>query len=173
MKSVFIDNLWHPVLPSAQFTSLPSPIQYNVPRRGIRIFNKNGRNTLFLNAASPPTSKEEKLVEIPQTSNTQTVSAPYTQVLESLSTLDKSLSQKLDKLKEMGALEFLNDQLKQQEGQHSHETVSSPENTEMIGANVIKSTEVKSAPVKRKKNDIVSIQDHELKTKKKSKDKKT
>ena len=170
MKSVYIDNLYRPLLPSCKFTSIPSAIRYNVQRRGPRLLDRNSRNTLFLNAASVPSSQEEELVEIPSTSNTQTISAPYTQVLASLNTIDKSLSQKIDKLQNMGGMKYLDDELrnKDQKG-HSHQSVSFPENTESIGANISMTTEPQTSAVKRKKAKNVSIKDHEFKSKRRRK----
>ena len=173
LKSVYIDSFYNPTtfLPKATLTSLPNPTQYNVRRRGSLLLNKADRHTLYLNSALPPPPAKEKLAEIAKTDNAPSINQPYTQILASLNTLEKSINKRIDDLHSMGVENYVNKEIQTlAKNKSKKETVVNyPENTDCLASNVISTNEYKASKPRKQKYSPLPISAHESERKKRRK----
>ena len=173
LKSVYIDSFYNPTtfLPKATLTSLPSPIQYNVRRRGSLLVNKADRHSLYLNSALPPPAAKEKLAEISTTDNAPSVNQPYTQILASLNTLEQSINKKITDLHSMGVENYVNKEISTlaKNKKKKESVVNYPESTDCLGSNVISTNEYKATKPRKQKYTPLPISAHETESKKRRK----
>ena len=173
LKSVYIDSFYNPTtfLPKATLTSVPNPTQYNVRRRGSLLLNKADRHSLYLNSALPPPPAKEKLAEISTTDNAPSVNQPYTQILASLNTLEKSINKKITDLHSMGVENYVNKEIRTLDKNKNKKepVVNYPESTDCLGSNVISTNEHKSAKPRKQKYSPLPISAHETESKKRRK----
>ena len=94
------------------------------------------------------------------------------QILDSLNSVEKSINKKINDLQALGVENYVNKQIKQAQKRKTKPTVSYPENTDALGANVMSVSEVKTAKPRKPKYTPLPIATHESESKAKKRKKK-
>ena len=171
LKSVLNTNDYNVRLPKANFQNYPSGFHFNTPRRSSGFLNNHSRHDLYLTVSGYPDKTAQKMNEIPQTSSNLEIDKGYLQVIKNIDTMNDSIQKKLDDLQRVGFEKFGDEKLKEllhADNKTKKSTViSGPEASEPAATDVVSTNEVIVKPIRKRKDPIMPISEHNLKRKKK------